>query len=60
MELDEAIKVKLDFFKEHQHIMSYEERLADALSVEALKREGEYRQTAPVMNIVLLPGETED
>ncbi|GAI40384.1 unnamed protein product, partial [marine sediment metagenome] len=32
---------------------------AAVIGIEALKREREYRLTAPVMNIVLLPGETE-
>jgi hypothetical protein len=59
MTLDEAIQVKRKYLDANFASMTHEERLADSLSIEALKRIKARRDLKTGWEKGLLPGETE-
>jgi len=60
MTIDEAIEILTDFLQDPVLAVRPDTTKSILLGIEAMKREGEYRLTAPIMNIVLLPGETRE
>ncbi|MBA7541168.1 hypothetical protein ES705_33475 [subsurface metagenome] len=60
MKITKAIEIKLQWRKDNYPPALADEMNADMLSIEALKRIKQSRESLPTVTLPLLPGETKD